>query len=179
LTFDQLNPARADCRLRVSLKNSGREHRPGELGLERGAEIGGRYGAAARADNEHRQPGMALLHLGGDRAHIGGVRRAGAEAVAHSLPCLLVARIVEDHRQDAVADELAPRARQEISLLEADLPLLAPQVDVSAAAGEKQRHRFGLAAAHVRDEEGKRDAGTRLQRDDLLRLGGQSGRDGR
>ena len=101
--------------------------------------------------------------------------RALAECVAHAAARLLIARVVHDHRQDAVADELQARARQEVAGVELGLAALHAQADVAAAADEQQRCGFRLALAHAGDEKGLRHPGTGAQSDDLpgMRLGNE------
>ena len=97
------------------------------------------------------------------------MRLARAEGIAHAGACLLVARVVHDDRQDAVADEFAARAGQEVLRAEARLAVLHAQPDVAAAADEQQRRRFRLDAPHVGDEERLAHSFARLERDDFLR----------
>src|SRR5688572_5342759 len=96
-----------------------------------------RQRAAAGADDEYRQAGVALLEFGAHRTDVHHMLRALPESVAHAVARLLVARVIEDHGQDAVADELAARARQEVALRKPGPAVLQAQADVAAAADQQ------------------------------------------
>src|SRR6185503_6387980 len=120
----------------------------------------------ARADEEYRKARIAPFHLGDDPSGVEPVRIAHAEFVRHAGD--LVRGHVEDYGKDAVADELAARARQEIALPEFRLPVFHAQVDRALASHIEQRHCLGLALAHVGDEERERHPGPRREGHDLL-----------
>src|SRR6185503_15545885 len=120
----------------------------------------------ARADEEYRKARIAPFHLGDDPSGVEPVRIAHAEFVRHA--CHLVRGHVENYGEDAVADELAARARQEIALPKFRLAVFHAQVDRALASHIEQRHCLGLALAHVGDEERERHPGPRREGHDLL-----------
>src|SRR5258705_2906216 len=69
--------------------------------------------------------------------------------ISYAVFCLK--KNIHDNRQDAVADELQARARQEVAGVEIDLAAFHAQEDVAAAAHEQPRRGLWLALARVGD----------------------------